>query len=273
MLTRAIAFCGLFALGPAALGQSGSQPSMVIEPAIHLAFDAYAAGLNVVKMNVAVELSQHGYRVDVGYHTAGIFGAIISSQADSWVTGDWTAEGVAPLRYYSYGALQGRPRRTLIDYVGGQPQVGILEPPDDDRDPVPPEMARGTVDSLSAMALLVRELARTGHCDGSVTTFDGRRVSVISVRDAGVVELRKMSGSVFSGTAHRCDFEGRQLAGFAHDVDRTQLARPQRGTAWLARVAPGEPLLPVRLTFHTRFFGDATMYLTEVSRTGEAVPH
>jgi len=277
MLRAAFALGSLLLLSPGARGQAGADgsvppPGLFTEPPMHLAFDAYAAGLNVIRLNVAVELSQHGYRVDVAYHTTGLFGAVISAQTDTWVTGDWSPEGVAPLRFYSYGTLRGRPRRTLIDYLSGQPQVKILEPPDDDRDPVPANEQRDTIDTLSAMALLVRELARTGHCDGHATTFDGRRLSSIAVHDAGTVVLERDSSSIFTGPAHRCDFEGRQLAGFVHDVDREQLIRPQHGSAWLAAIASGEPLLPVRMSFHTRFFGDATMYLTEANRVGEAIP-
>jgi hypothetical protein len=33
------------------------------------------------------------------------------------------------------------------------------------------------------------------------------------------------------------------------------------GTAWFASLVPGGPKIPVRIAFHTRWFGEATMYL------------
>ena len=59
----------------------------------------------------------------------------------------------------------------------------------------------------------------------------------------------------------RCDFAGRELAGFLHDGSAWQ-RQPHAGEAWLARVVPGEPPIPVRLDFGTRWLGDITLVLT-----------
>ena len=80
-------------------------------------------------------------------------------------------------------------------------------------------------------------------------------------RTAGMQVLEATSRSVFQGPALRCDFEGRLLAGFPRDEDRARAGRPRSGTAWFAQLSPGGPSLPVRITFETRFFGHATMYL------------
>lgn len=277
----ALAVCALLpatvALGQGTGTQAGGAPStgaMTLGPAtggpIDLLFDAYAAGLNVIKMSVTVEMTDRGYHLDVNYRTAGMFGVLVHNQVDTWATGNFTAAGVEPLRFYSYGTLRGTPRRTQIDYPDGQPEIRILEPPaGEDRDPVPPELQRNTVDTLSAMILLVRELERTGECNGHVATFDGRRSSEISVRDAGTAIVPKHGDSLFSGPAHECEFEGRQTGGFVKDVSRAVLERPQRGIAWLAPIFPDAPPMPVRLSFHTRFFGDAILYLTAMKRGGE----
>jgi len=41
------------------------------------------------------------------------------------------------------------------------------------------------------------------------------------------------------------------------------------GSAWLAPFLPGTPALPVRISFQTRWFGVATMYLTSAAPAGE----
>jgi hypothetical protein len=76
-------------------------------------------------------------------------------------------------------------------------------------------------------------------------------------------ELEPTGRSSFAGRALRCDFVGRQSAGFMLDEDRERLQQPQMGTAWFAAVAPGGPKIPVRMAFRTRWFGEATMYLTK----------
>jgi hypothetical protein len=261
-----------------AIGSAAPKPATDAAPntapaALHLSFSAYAAGLNVLDMQSTLELNDRSYRVEVDYRTTGVFGVVVHSEMQSIVAGLWEPGGVGPTRFYAYGTLRGVPRRTQIDYRDGQPVVKILEPAaSGEREPVPPELEHNTVDTLSAMALLVHEVAETGHCNGHVTTFDGRRVSVISVHDAGEVTLAEDGASAYHGPAHRCDFEGKQVAGFVHDVERAELERPQHGSAWLAPVAPGTMPVPVRISFHTRYFGDATAYLTRVEPAAGAAP-
>ena len=128
---------------------------------------------------------------------------------------------------------------------------------------MPAEQQRGTIDTLSAMAQLLDQVNRTGRCDGVVQTFDGRRLASLRSWTVGMAPIPPSSVSSFSGPALHCEFEGRQLGGFMLDEDRATLQRPQRGNAWFAAVSPGGPMLPVRISFHTRWFGDATMYLTK----------
>ncbi|MGH7107633.1 MAG: hypothetical protein ACREFT_14125, partial [Acetobacteraceae bacterium] len=45
-------------------------------------------------------------------------------------------------------------------------------------------------------------------------------------------------------------------------------AHIDRGAAWFAHPIPGVPVLPVRVSFSTKWFGAATMYLTNI----EAAP-
>jgi len=230
---------------------------------LHLSFAAYAAGLNVINLRAGVQMNPAGYRVAVEFQTAGVFGAIIHAQSESIAAGAWQGAGVAPTRFYSYGTVRGIPHRTQIDFEAGRPVIKIMEPPtDEERDPVSPAQLHDTIDTISAMADLVHHVILAGQCDGHVTTFDGRRLSEITVHRVGQEVLTREERSIFAGPALRCDFVGRQIGGFVHDVDRAELEKPQLGSAWLAPALPGGPPMPVRMTFHTRFFGDATMYLT-----------
>jgi hypothetical protein len=128
-------------------------------------------------------------------------------------------------------------------------------------------MQRDTLDSLSAMAFLVRQVAQTGRCDGTVRIFDGRRVLETSSHTVGMEVVRPDYRSKFQGTALRCDMRARQLAGFQHDADEAEIRRIHISQAWLAPLVPGQPALPVRVVFETRFFGSATAYLTEFGPT------
>jgi len=228
-----------------------------------LQFAVYAAGLNVLNIISDVELSQQNYRIDLNFRTAGVFGALFHSDINSFVQGTWNGAVPAPVRFASWGITRGEPRETIIDYHETQPVVIKLEPKEDkDRDPVPSALQRNTVDTLSAMAMLVRAVADTGKCEGELTTFDGRRVLRITAHTAGLETLQSEGRSSFNGPALRCDFDGLQTAGFQHDESDAELHRIHHSTAWLAKVSPDQPALPVRVMFETTYFGHAIAYLT-----------
>jgi hypothetical protein len=155
----------------------------------------------------------------------------------------------------------------LIDYPHGQPLIRRLIPPQEaERDPVPAALQLNTVDMLSALALLVRTVADTGRCDASVRTFDGNRAGEITAHTGGEEILPPTSRSAFSGMALRCDFTSRTLAGFLREDGNAYDRRPLRGSVWLAGLTHGEPPLPVRIQIETRWFGEATTYLTQIEQ-------
>ena len=135
---------------------------------------------------------------------------------------------------------------------------------------MPPAQQVDTMDSLSALALLMRHVQATGRCEARVMTFDGRRLAEVSAHTVGEEVLQPSSRRSFHGPTLRCDFEGRQLGGFLRDADQEQLRRPQHGSAWLAPIGPGGLRVPVEITFGTRWFGDATMYLAKSGETPAA---
>ncbi len=241
---------------------------------VQLGFTGRVAGLRMFTVDALVEQSEAAYRVELAYRTVGVVGALFSADLHSRVQGRFAQMNPQPQRFLNWGHWQGKPRQTLIDYPAGEPVVVALVPPNDgEREPVLPAEQAGTVDSLSAIAMLTRQFAATGRCDGGLRVFDGRRLSAIASRTVGEEVLEADRGSFFAGPAMRCDFEGRQIGGFWLDDDRNKAARPQNGSAWLARLSPGAPPVPVRMRFDVRLLGQATMYLTDViSPPAPAVP-
>ena len=222
---------------------------------------AYAAGLPVLDLDADFNVTATAYHVQLKYRTAGAAALLYRGGQDTVVDGHFVAGRPVPTRFFSTGYLRGKPRVTQIDYRGGQPHIRQLMPPsDEEREPVPEAQQANTIDTLSAMAELVRTVNETGRCEGHATTFDGRRLSELEARTAGREMLAETGRSSFSGPALRCDFVGRQTAGFMHDADEAS-RRPQRGSAWFAALTPGGELVPVRMVFTTRWFGEATMYV------------
>jgi hypothetical protein len=240
-----------------------SLPVAAQPAATKLDYAAYSNGVNVLDLQASMALSPSFYRVQVSYHLTGLVGAIVHADSQTTVDGRFQGDRTEPRELFSSGHMRGQPRVTQIDWQNGNPVIMQMVPPvETERDPVPAEDQAHTIDSLSAMAALLRRVAATGRCEGAANTFDGRRLSEIEAHTVGEETLEKSDRSIFQGTALRCDFQGRQLAGFFRDHDPDVVRRPQHGSAWFARLAPGDAPVPVRITFETRVFGWATLYLT-----------
>ena len=239
---------------------------------VHAVYHAYAAGLHVANIEVGFGFGPWSYQVRLAYHTVGLASFFYDGHQLNTVTGSWTDDRSAPHEYSGDSVWRRQHRSTLIDYSHGRPRILRLVPPNEtERQAVPLDLQANTMDTLSALAELMRHVAATRTCDGTVHTYDGRRATEAAAHTVGIETLPPTDRSMFSGQALRRDVQEHILAGFVLGDDETQ-RRPLRGSAWLAKVVPSTAPLPVRLTMETRWFGDATMYLTAVGPGRLPVP-
>jgi Protein of unknown function (DUF3108) len=245
-------------------------PPAVVPPSVpgqslHASYETYAAGLHVAEVDSGFSFGPWNYQMDLGYHTTGMVGLFFRGHQFDRVTGSWHDRRAAPSEFVGQGTWRGVDRLAVIEYRQGKPVISQLLPPNaDEREPVPDALQEHSIDTLSALAELIHVVAETGRCETTVRTYDGRRAVEIVAHTAGEEMLEKNNRSSFSGKTLRCDFSGRMLAGFKFDDDRARDSKPMHGSAWLAAVVAGEPPLPVRMAFETRWFGDAIMYLTKI---------
>jgi hypothetical protein len=233
-------------------------------PELRASYNLYAAGFHVMDLDAAFGVGPHSYQLRLAYHTTGVISLFHYGHQLNTVVGTWEGGRPEPREFQAVGVWQGEDKVTLIDYLHGQPLIRSLIPSQaKEREPVPLSLQQNSVDSLSAVALLIRRVTETGRCDASAHMFDGNRASEITAHTVGEETLAPDDHSIFSGKTLRCDFIGQMLAGFLYEDTSASDRRPLHGTAWLARMAPGEPPVPVRLQFETHWFGDATMYLVQ----------
>lgn len=243
-----------------------AAPAQVTGP-VEATYEVYAAGFHVAEVQATIDIAPRRYDMQLAYHTTGIVGFFHHGHQFNEVIGTWSGGAPHPQEFEATGTWGGNDRVTQIIYRHDDPLIERLVPPQDtEREPVPPALQQNAVDSLSALVLLMRRVQDTGRCEASVHTYDGRRASEISARTAGEQMLPQTSLSSWAGTALRCDFVGRMLAGFKYGEDTPEDRRPLHGAAWLAPIVPGAPPVPVRMEFETRWFGDAAMYLTQLHR-------
>lgn len=224
-------------------------------------YEVRAGGLTIMQVEALIELDGPRYRIVTRLHTTGLAGLFLNGEQVTLAEGAWRGAEPVPLAYRLEGRWRGNERRVVMDYAApGQPRLRAVEPPNEaERETVPEALRRGTTDALSAMAKLARSVALTGRCDGEAAVFDGRRRADYRAWTGGVERLP--AEGAFGGDALRCGFEGQIIAGFRRGDDPEEARQPQFGTAWLARVLPGGPPLPVRIEVPSRWFGTIRVVL------------
>jgi len=235
-------------------GAAAAQP-------LRATYAVHAAGMVVLEVEARYELTPRSYRIETVLRTRGLAAAFFAAENATRVDGAWAGAAASPARYVSEGVWRGRARRTTLDWQGSAPRVLDLVPPnEEEREAVPEAQRRGTTDLLSAFAQIGRQVASEGRCALAAPLFDGRRRSDFATRDEGRERILPWRGA-WHGEALRCGYEGRQVAGFRRDQDRSEAAEPQRGTVWIAAPFAGAPVVPVRIDIPTRWFGTATAVL------------
>jgi len=218
-------------------------------------------GIPIAEMRSHLTYTVAGYDLEMRTHTTGAADLLVHGEQTAESHGAWAAAGPQPRGYETEGNWNGDLHRTVIAFAGGVPSVRVMVPPEKpNHEPVPPDMLRDTIDSLTIFASLARQVALTGKCDIAAHLFDGLHVFAITGQTGGEEVLKHDSQSVFEGRALRCDFEGKMIAGFTRG-DEGKQRHVLHASAWLARLAPDWPPLPVRARFETRYFGDAVATL------------
>ncbi|MBV9735045.1 MAG: DUF3108 domain-containing protein [Acidisphaera sp.] len=257
----------LLLLWPLWPGPARAQPASDLDAT----YAVYAAGFDTASAQARLALSPAGYRVQFDFRIIGFFSAFISGDMNTAVVGTWAGVTAVPRHLEAAGVWRGDQRHTIIDYQEGQPLIRtLLPPPERERDLVPAALQRNTIDTLSALAAMVRQVAATDRCDAQGRLFDGRRLMEITVSTGGREDLPRSDRSPYYGPTLRCDFSGKLLAGFMHDESIAQQARVRHGSAWFAQVAPNVVPIPIRLTFETRWFSPATAYLAGFGQVAPA---
>jgi hypothetical protein len=226
------------------------------------AYTGYVLGLHAFDLTLDAALRPDGYHVAASFRLAGMLGALWPAEGTTVVEGSFIDGRPAPRDMVSHGTYWGTTHSLHLAWQDGRPVVlRMLPPPDKDREPVPVQDQANTVDTMSAIAALMQEVATHGSCDFAARSFDGSRLSALSARTVGVEVLTPNQRSSFQGAALRCDLTGRMIGGFLRHDDSAASRRPKLATIWFARVRPDEPPIPVRMAFAQAGSPGAAAYL------------
>jgi hypothetical protein len=198
-------------------------------------------GVEVLDLHAMVDMRADGYGMGISFQTTGTLDFLMHSHAKMQVEGGFQAGHPAPARFSTTGVVRGRPSHIEISYPSGQPRVDVLEPPlDSEHQPVPRDLQINTMDGMSALVDLLQTVGSTGRCDGQVTTFDGRRLSLIEVTSGGQEMVPDEKGMLYHGEGLRCNITNTLLAGFPQDSKPgDSMHQPRHSSVWFAPLTPG----------------------------------
>lgn len=234
------------------------------EDAVRAHYAGYAKGLNVFDVDLAVMLHPADYRLQASFRLTGVLGALIHADGSTVVNGRFAGVQAVPLDLFSTGQFRGEPHVTQIRWQNGTPQfLQMIPPTDAEREPVAASDQAHTIDAFSAVAAALHQVAANGTCDTATRTFDGQRLSQVTMRTVGQEQLPPTDRSSFQGPALRCDVTALMVGGFMRDEENQEVRRPKQATVWAASLAPGQPAVPVRITFYNKGEPAATLYLAQ----------
>jgi len=175
-------------------------PSVALAQApisLHASYDTYAAGMHVAQVEAGLSFGPSTYQMNLGFQTIGMAGFFFGGRQFDFVNGSWHGMQAKPSRFVEKGSWRGIERQAQIEYQDSKPIIRQLVPPNDvEREPVPAGLQANTVDTLSALAELIRVVDATGRCETSVRTYDGRRVLEIDAHTAGEEVLQPRAARV-----------------------------------------------------------------------------
>lgn len=228
----------------------------------HASYIFTVAGVTVMEARVDLDMGGPGtpYVIETRTWARGLATLFFRGEQFSRSEGIWRGPVPSPRLHRSSGNWRGSPRRTVLEYgPGSTPRIVTLDPVEDlPRTPIPPEALPGTLDALSAMLQLARQVRETGRCEAQARIFDGRRLTQL---DLTTDPVRQPEG----GGQPSCVIESRMLAGIP--LERPEDARPMRSVVHFGNpVAPGAPLLPIRIELASRWWGTIQVVLSQVTR-------
>jgi hypothetical protein len=240
----------LVAAAPAA-----AQAPAANQGRLRLGYDIEFTGLTIATLDVDVALGERAYDVNTYVATTGLFGSLypLTVQARS----EGRIIGGQPVAEHHHSETHGRAGTRVIEasYRDGKLIAfqRSVNPPEAEQEPRIPEAERREASDPATAILAVVQGVLSGHgCAQSVTTFDGRRLTVIRFADAGNMVLPRGLVRSFTRPEVSCSF-------VYQSTDGVMATPPRQGRAWVAHVRP-DAMAPLRVELDTRW-GTAVVQL------------
>lgn len=231
------------------------------DSSVSLEYAVYVHGFHVLNADGAYGLRSWGYGGTTHLYTVGLASWFLTINLTSTVEGQFNNGKALPIFYDAHGFSRKAERSVHIDFHENGPQITLLKPQDDDREPLPNDKMKKSIDILSGLGILFHNLDTTGKCNLSGDIFDGLRLTHIEAHGPEIENIPQGYDIYYSGPAQKCSFVGRQIAGFVKgSKHKEQLSTPHPGAAWFIHIKD-IGIVPVRIDFQHPKLGHIIMVM------------
>ncbi len=244
-----------------------------VQPGVILDYRIYIGGLEALSATATIGVDQQHYDVEIKAVTAGAIGRMMPWVVHIASKGNVTGDRLQPVEHAQVNNFQGKDRSVTLAYDGHGGFIDRKVMPDaqeDQRDEVPPDMTRDTLDIVSGVLAGLRAVDRTGSCNSRVPVFDGRRRFDLIYSDDGHETLESSGAAIYSGDALKCAVKVEPVAGFWRKNQKKFFSRRVNGEdqvvpieVFIARVGANKVEVPVRIE-STSPFGPLVLNLQGV---------
>ncbi|MFZ1660957.1 MAG: DUF3108 domain-containing protein [Paracoccaceae bacterium] len=198
-------------------------------------FDVSIRGISAATLSLSGAVEGKSYAATGVLKSSGILGFLKKIRYDASVAGRTTDGRYTPSRYTEKADTGKRKSEAVMAYKSGVPQVKSYNPPRPQRvEEIAPSSQGGTVDPLTALFAVVRDVPAAEACNLKLVLFDGRRRSQVV-----------LGAPAAKGDTITCAGEYRRLKGFSAD-DMAEKSR-----------------FPFQLTYEDA--GNGMVHVTEIS--------
>jgi hypothetical protein len=208
-------------------------------------FDLRIASLRAGVFSLSSVEDGRQYSLAARATSAGLASILSEVSFEGRATGRLTAQGFVPTRYQEAANTGERVSRAVMEYRRGVPQVQAYDPPQAPRPTdIDPATQGGTVDPLTALHAVLREVPHDAVCRVDLAVFDGRRASRVT-----------LSAAQAQGDRILCPGEYRRVAGFSEG----QMQRRTRFPFTITYAPVGEGRYRVERIVIETLYGRATL--------------
>lgn len=250
------------------LAIAGPRPAASAE-GVALGYEGYLGGLHLMSAEVEMARNEKAYRMVTNAEGRGLLGWVLDWRSTAVTEGVVGEDGVLrPLRHRRDMIRGDRPAKIMqIEYRDdGVPLVARLREGGEAKF-AEAQTRKGTIDPMSAVTVIVDQMAAGQVCTGKFQVFDGKLRYDATAKMGDPRRLEASSYMMYGGIAERCDLILKAIDGF--DDEEVKGSPRERGspgddtmvlTLYFAAPAEGLPSVPV-LASADSDYGGLRIYL------------